>query len=118
MTITKCSDSFLFTCGTSTERANENGGPSSDGPPFSRRHAAQAMNSFFTSRRSSLPISLYGRASSMATRSGQRDERRRFLISVFNSSRPEEHTSELQLLMSTPYAVFCLKNTIPKLHLN
>src|SRR3546814_5024212 len=30
------------------------------------------------------------------------------------SERSEEHTSELQSLMSISYAVFCLKKTIPK----
>src|SRR3546814_3563301 len=30
-------------------------------------------------------------------------------------SRSEEHTSELQSLMRTSYAVFCLKKKIPKL---
>src|SRR3546814_8441613 len=30
------------------------------------------------------------------------------------SNKSEEHTSELQSLMRISYAVFCLKNTIPK----
>src|SRR3546814_7577091 len=32
-------------------------------------------------------------------------------LEVFRSSRSEEHTSELQPLMRTSYAVFCLKKT-------
>src|SRR3546814_7024095 len=31
-------------------------------------------------------------------------------ISIFDRSRSEEHTSELQSLMRISYAVFCLKN--------
>src|SRR3546814_6125133 len=34
-----------------------------------------------------------------------------FPASVFNSSRSEEHTSELQSLMRISYAVFCLNTT-------
>src|SRR3546814_2767785 len=35
-----------------------------------------------------------------------------------NSKRSEEHTYELQSLMSTSYAVFCLKQTIQAQHKN
>src|SRR3546814_1720842 len=33
-------------------------------------------------------------------------------VACDDGSRPEEHTSELQSLMRTSYAVFCLKKTI------
>src|SRR3546814_3662276 len=35
---------------------------------------------------------------------------------LFQIARSEEHTSELQSLMSISYAVFCLKNKKPKIH--
>src|SRR3546814_9545892 len=38
-------------------------------------------------------------------------EKLRILIDGDGDSRSEEHTSELQSLMRTSYAVFCLKNT-------
>src|SRR3546814_2753867 len=37
---------------------------------------------------------------------------------VHSRPRSEEHTSELQSLMSNSYAVFCLKNHTPKKHRN
>src|SRR3546814_1177007 len=38
----------------------------------------------------------------------------RYRTPVFNQSRSEEHTSELQSLMRNSYSVFCLKKTIYK----
>src|SRR3546814_1761147 len=50
-----------------------------------------------------------GAAPPKATRN--RAARMRLRKSVFSTMRSEEHTSELQSLMRTSYAVFCLKKT-------
>src|SRR3546814_9751680 len=52
------------------------------------------------------------------TRSLPFGERPRRAISLTRTSRSEEHTSELQSLMRTSYAVFCLKKKTQKQHLN
>src|SRR3546814_2520345 len=62
---------------------------------------------------------LYRKAKEQVTHSlvyAYRDRRkrkgdfRRLWIQRINAARSEEHTSELQSLMRTSYAVFCLKN--------
>src|SRR3546814_7075826 len=43
-------------------------------------------------------------------------QRGRLLLQAFQCLRSEEHTSELQSLMRTSYAVFCLKKKITQEH--
>src|SRR3546814_4356363 len=45
----------------------------------------------------------------------EREAAEAFAATVAKSWRSEEHTSELQSLMRTSYAVFCLKKKIPNI---
>src|SRR3546814_8721033 len=45
-------------------------------------------------------------------------DQQRLAARQFQQARSEEHTSELQSLMRIPYAVFCLKKTNARTHIN
>src|SRR3546814_6144868 len=70
--------------------------------------------------RSTAPMEVVMRTSLRRSREAKRHRSRKhafeidFRCRTTDKGRSEEHTSELQTLMRTPYAVFCLKKKRPQ----